>query len=344
MSGGLLEGRLIIVVGGGGVGKTTLAAALALGSARGQKTLVMTFDPSLRLKDALGVGEAAKDDPVRVLDSGAGFLDAALLDAKRTFDRLVLAYAPDPAAAQRILTNPFYRDMAGQLAGILEYMAMERLFEMRSAGYDRIILDTPPTRQAMDFLQAPERMMKLVDSKAIQFALDPWWDDPGARNPFFRFAAKEALALSDRVIGRRFLMGVVEFIRAFSPLFTGFRQRAGAVRDLLRAPETRFLLVAGPGPDRVPDAMFFLRKLKETGHHLGPVLVNQVHPEPGPGPGAGLELLRHLARRDQQGLVLLRSLLPGDLDILPVALAPMPPGDLPSLGLLFDQLALLGSL
>ena len=339
MSGGLLDGRLIVVVGGGGVGKTTLAAALALGSARAHKTLVMTFDPAQRLKDALGVGEAAWDPPVRVLDHAEGCLDAALLDAKLTFDRLIRTYAPDAKAAQRILTNPFYRDMAGQLAGILEYMAMERLFEMRSAGYDRIILDTPPTRQAMDFLQAPERMMKLVDSKAIQFALDPWWDDPSARNPIFRFAAKEALALSDRVIGRRFLMEVVEFIRAFSPMFEGFRQRAVEVRDLLVAPETRFLLVAGPGPDRVPDAMFFLRKLKETGHHLGPVLVNQVHPHPGPGAGAGLDLLRHLADRDQRGLALLRSLLPEAPALRPVGLVPLPPADLASLDLLFDQVA-----
>ena len=146
MKDGLLSGRLIVVVGAGGTGKTTLAAALALGSAReGRRTLVMTFDPSLRLKDALGVGEAAKDEPVRVDAEGPGQLDAALLDARRTFDRLIRTYAPDAAAAERIFSNRFYRDLAGNLAGILEYMATERLFEMRASGrYDRIILDTPP--------------------------------------------------------------------------------------------------------------------------------------------------------------------------------------------------------
>ncbi len=342
MSMDLLSGRLIVVVGAGGVGKTTLAAALALGSAQqGRRTLVMTFDPSLRLKDALGVGDAAKDEPIRVMEEGSGFLDAALLDAKQTFDRLIRTYAPDADAAQRIFANRFYQDMAGNLAGILEYMAMERLFEMRASGrYDQIILDTPPTRQAMDFLQAPERMMNLVDSKAIRFALDPWWDGKGEKNLAFRLAARGVMELSDRIIGRRFLLDVVEFIRAFAPLFDGFRSRAEEVRNLLKAEETRFLLVAGPGPDRVPDAMFFLRKLEESGHHLGPVLVNQVHPDPGPAAAdPGLALLRFLADRDRRGLELLRSLFPGGQDILPVALEPLPPGDLPTLARLFEKLS-----
>ena len=305
------------------------------------RTLVMTFDPSLRLKDALGVGDRAKDEPVRILACGPGSLDAALLDAKRTFDRLVHTYAPDGAAAKRILTNRFYRDMAGQLAGILEYMAMERLFEVQAAGrYDRIILDTPPTRQAMDFLKAPERMMNLVDSKAIRFALDPFWDGAGTLNLAWRLALKGAMELSDRLIGRRFLLDVVEFIRAFAPLFEGFRSRAEAVRDLLRGEQTRFLLVAGPGPDRVPDAMFFLRTLQDTGHRLGPILVNGVHPDPGPGgDDPGTALLRHLADRDRRGLALLRSLFPDGRSILPVALEPAPPADLPGLERLYGHLA-----
>jgi len=300
----------------------------------------MTIDPSQRLKDALGVGEEAKDEPVRVMAEGTGFLDAALLDAKRTFDRLIRTYSPDAAAAKRILTNRFYQDMAGSLSGILEYMAMERIFEMEALGqFEQIILDTPPTRQAMDFLQAPDRMMNLVDSRAIQFALDPWWDDAKRQNLAWRIATKGAMELSDRLIGRRFLMDVVEFIRAFAPLFDGFRSRAEEVRDLLKAPGTRFLLVAGPGPDRVPDAMFFLRKLKETGHRTGPILVNQVHPDPGPGAGPGPALVRYLADRDQRGLALLRSLFPGEKVVVPVALEPVPPTDLQALGRLYQKLA-----
>ena len=343
MSAGLLSGRLIVVVGAGGVGKTTLAAALALGSAKaGQRTLVMTFDPSLRLKDALGVGEAAKDEPIRVTGEGPGSLDAALLDARHAFDRLIRTYAPDAAAAKRIFANRFYRDLAGNLSGILEYMAMERLFEMRAAGrYDRIILDTPPTRQAMDFLQAPERMMNMVNNRAIRFAMDPFWDGKGGLNLAFRLAAQGVVELSARLIGRRFLLDVVEFIRAFAPLFEGFRSRAEEVRNLLQAEETQFLMVAGPGPDRVPDAMFFLRKLKETGHHLGPILVNQLHPDPGPKArhDQGLALLRFLVERDRRGLALLRSLFPEEQAIVPVALEPAPPGDLKSLGRLFEKIS-----
>ena len=342
MSDALLSGRLIVVVGAGGVGKTTLAAALALGSARaGARTLVMTFDPSLRLKDALGVGDAAKDEPVPVMTEGPGSLDAALLDARHTFDRLIRTYAPDAAAAQRIFSNRFYREMAGNLAGVLEYMAMERLFEMRTSGsYDRIILDTPPARQAMDFLAAPERMMNMVNNKAIRFAMDPFWDGKGGLNLAFRVAAMGAMELSDRLIGRKFLLDVVEFIRAFAPFFEGFRHRAEEVRNLLQAEETRFLLVAGPGPDRVPDAMFFLRKLQATGHHLGPILVNQVHPDPGPSAKAvqGLTLLHFLAKRDRRGLALLQSLVRGEQEILPVALELVPPGGLKTLARLFDKI------
>ena len=346
MTNALLQGHLIVVVGAGGVGKTTLAAALALQSAReGRRTLVMTFDPSLRLKDALGVGEAAKDEPVPVAGVGPGPLDAALLDAKRTFDRLIRTYAPDGAAAERIFTNCFYRDLAGNLAGILEYMAMERLFEMQAqGGYDRIILDTPPTRQAIDFLQAPERMMNLVDNKAIRFALDPWWDGAGkTKSLTFRLLAKGAMDLSDRVIGRRFLLDVVEFIRAFAPLFEGFRARAREVQGLLQSEKTRFLLVAGPGVDRVPDAMFFLRKLQESGHHLGPILVNQLYPDPGGATGdpQGLALLRFLADRDRRGLALLQSLFPTGQDILPVGLEPVPPSDLRGLGRMAEKLSAL---
>lgn len=279
---------------------------------------------------------------MRVATHGEGFLDAALLDAKRTFDHLVRTYAPDDAAAERILNNRFYTNLAGNLSGILEYMAMERLFEVQAAGgYDRIILDTPPTRQAMDFLQAPERMMNLVDSRAVRFALDPWWDGKGQHGLAFRLAAKGAMELADRVIGIRFVLEVVEFIRAFAPLFEGFRSRAEEVRNLLRAQETRFLLVAGPGPDRVPDAMFFLRKLKETGHQTGPILVNQVHPDPGPAreEDQGRSLLRYLAGRDQRGLALLARLFPGEKRILPVALEPVPPTNLQTLGQLFQKLA-----
>lgn len=341
MTFGLLDRRLLVVVGAGGVGKTTLAAALGLQSARaGQNTLVMTFDPSYRLKDALGVGEEAKDRAITVRTRTKGTLSVALLDARTTFDRLIRRYAPDEAAAERIFTNRFYRDLAGNLAGILEYMAVERLFEVAAEGnYDRIILDTPPTRQALDFLEAPDRIVSFLDSGAVRLALKPWGEKGGGlRRMPMRLAAKGAERIVDRVIGARLVQDILEFFRAFAPLYEGFRGRATEVGALLRAPETLFVLVSGPGKDRVPDALFFARKLKEAGHRLGPMVVNQVHPRvTAPPPSSagewrsGLGLFRYLGERDQLGLEQLRRLLSRGEPLLAVPLQASPPTDLAEL-------------
>jgi len=351
MNPGLLSRRLLVVVGAGGVGKTTLAAALGLQSAqRGAATLVMTFDPSLRLKDALGVGEEAKDQAVPVKAGTRGRLEVALLDAKTTFDRLIRRYAPDAGAAERIFSNRFYRDLAGNLAGILEYMAVERLFEVQSEGqYDRIILDTPPTRQALEFLEAPDRIMNFLDSGAVRLALRPWWEESrGLGRMPMRLAAKAVERLADRIVGRRLLRDMVEFFRAFSPLYDGFRDRAQEVRNLLRAPETLFTLVAGPGPDRIPDTLFFARKLREAGHRLGPIIVNQIHPDAlaarreeftraGDAFDVGLDLFAYLGERDARGLEQLGRLLSHEEPLLAVPLQPVPPTDL-------TQLAALGQI
>lgn len=340
MSRGPLDQRLLVVVGAGGVGKTTLAAALGLHSARaGRNTLVMTFDPSLRLKDALGVGAEARERAVKVKSGTKGSLSVALLDAGITFDRLIRRYAPDDAAAERIYRNRFYRDLAGNLAGILEYMAVERLFEVAAdGGYDRIILDTPPTRQALDFLEAPDRMVSFLDSGAVRLALKPWWEEGGGlkRMPM-RIAAKGVGQIVDRVIGVRLLHDMLEFFRAFGPLYDGFRGRASEVRALLRAPDTRFLLVSGPGEDRIPDTLFFARKLKEAGHRLGPIVVNQIHPAAplprtaSPALAEGLSLFHYLGQRDHRGLDRLRSLLSADEPLLAVPLLAAPPTDLAEL-------------
>lgn len=347
---------LLVVVGAGGVGKTTLAAALALQSARtGIDTLVMTFDPSLRLKDALGVGEEAKQHPIAVASGTKGRLDVALLDARVTFDRLIRRYAPDPAAAERIFSNRFYRDLAGNLAGILEYMAVERLFEVKAEGrYQRIVLDTPPTRQALDFLEAPDRIVNFLDSGAARLALKPWWEPArGLKGMPMRLAARGAEGLADRLIGMRLVGDLVEFFRAFAPLYEGFRERAAEVRTLLRSSETLFALVSGPGASRIPDTLFFARKLKEAGHHLGPIIVNQVHPgarAPGalgqkPSPRRlsgsfrdGLALFEFLGARDRQGLVEFRRLLTKAEPILAIPLQLIPPTDLPGLAALGQSL------
>lgn len=341
----LEQHRLVVVVGSGGVGKTTLAAALGLISARsGRDTLVMTFDPSLRLKDALGVGDEARDREVRVETRGPGRLDASLLDTRRTFDRLISRYAPDRAAAERILHNRFYAHLAGNLSGILEYMAVERLCEVATEGrYAQVVLDTPPTRQALDFLGAPERIVSFLDSGAIRFALKPWFDEEGHLRvaSWLGFVGKHVESLLDRVVGLGLLRDMAEFFHAFGPLYEGFRERALKVQALMRSAETVFVLVSGPGPEQIPDTMFFARKLRETGCRLGPVVVNRVHPRversPDDAPGGARHLLHWLGERDHRGLAELRSLLP-DHPTSSIGLLPEAPNDLASLDGLADVL------
>lgn len=287
---GAADPPLVIVVGSGGVGKTTLAAAMGVESARsGLDTLVMTFDPSLRLKDALGVDRAAEDDEVEVPlaessltgDTDAGVLRASLLDAGKTFDRMVERYAPDEEARDRILANRYYRHMAGHLGGILEYMAVERLYEVASEGrYDRIFLDTPPTTQAIDFLEAPQRIVDFLESGVLKIALKPWFDDEGGLkvSKGLGFFGRGLERFLDRIVGMQLLRDMSEFFRAFEPLFEGFRRRAEKVRQLLEGRRTIFVLVTGPGEARIPDTLFFARRLRDAGHRLGPLVVNRVHP------------------------------------------------------------------
>ncbi|HTQ79608.1 MAG TPA: ArsA-related P-loop ATPase, partial [Thermoanaerobaculia bacterium] len=320
---------LLIFVGSGGVGKTTLAAATGVLSAEsGRDTLVMTFDPSLRLKDALGVGEEAREHEVGVDLSplagdgrdSRGRLDASLLDAKRTFDRLIERYAPDPESRRRILENRFYNQLSGSLGGILEYMAVERLFEVAASGrYAQVVLDTPPTRQALDFLEAPARIVGFLDSGALRVGLKSWFDEEGrlkaSRGVLGRLGRRAERFLDD-VVGLDLLRDMSEFFQAFSPLYAGFHERAEAVEALLRSPKTLFVLVSGPGEERIPDTLFFARRLKAAGYPLGPIVVNRVHPDftpdfgevvgapfdpSQPGKVDGHRLLAWLGERDRRG-------------------------------------------
>lgn len=354
------EAPLLVVVGSGGVGKTTLAAALGIQSARrGRDTLVMTFDPSLRLKDALGVGEEARDREVEVrLDpapgaGAAGRLDASLLDARRTFDRLVERYAPDEEARRRILANRFYQHLAGTLSGVLEYMAVERLFEVAREGrYGQVILDTPPTRQALDFLEAPSRIVRFLDSGALKLALRDWFDEDGHLQPGrgLGFVGRRLEGLLDRVVGLDFLRDMLEFFQAFGPLFDGFRARARQVEELLASERTRFLLVSGPGHERIPDTLFFARRLREAGYRLGPLVVNRVHPafpeeerEAGGRPpeecaASGRELFAWLGAQDRRGVEELRALVAGSQPVAALPLQPEEPTTLAALEALGAEL------
>ena len=335
------ERPLVIVVGAGGVGKTTLAAAVGLETSRRHRsTLVMTFDPSLRLKDALGVGDEARDHEVEVATPGPARLWASLLDARRTFDRLIARYAPDEEARQRILTNRFYDRLSGNLAGVLEYMASERLFEIAAAErFDRVILDTPPTRQALDFLGAPERIVSFLDSGALRIALKPWFDADGKLKATSRLGplGRNVEGFLDRMVGLELLRDMAEFFQAFAPLFEGFRARAVEVEKLLRSPKTLFVLVSGPGRGRVADTLFFARRLVEAGYHLGPIVVNRVHPELPPTrdtASAGRRLLEWLGHRDREGVEELRDLVGDSHPVVELPLLEDEPTDLESLSAL----------
>jgi anion-transporting ArsA/GET3 family ATPase len=333
------------VVGSGGVGKTTVAAALGLRSAaQGADTLVMTFDPSNRLKDTLAVGDAARDREVEVRLTAAGRLHASLLDARATFDRQIERYSPTAAVRDRILRNRYYDHLAGTLAGVVDYMAVERLFEVAAEGrYRRVILDTPPTRQALDFLEAPQRMVGFLDSGALRLALRPWFDEQGRLRATSRlgFVGRSVEALLDRLIGIELLRDMAEFFNAFGPLYEGFRQRALEVQRLLHSAQTMFVLVSAPGRKRVPDTMFFARRLDEAGYSLGPVVVNRVHPpvaeeerspaSPEAAARDGRRLLAWLAERDREGVDELRSLVSGSHPLVDLPLLPEEPTDLAAL-------------
>lgn len=343
---------LMIFVGSGGVGKTTLAAAAGVLSARdGKNTLVMTFDPSLRLKQALGVGEEAKTREVPVALNAPGTLHASLLDARQTFDRLIERYAPDEEARRRVLENRFYQHLSGTLGGILEYMAVERLFEVAADGrYQQIILDTPPTRQALDFLEAPSRIVGFLDSGALRVALKGWFDEEGRLKATSRWGAlgRRAERFLDEVVGMDLLRDMAEFFQAFGPLYEGFRQRATEVEALLRSPKTQFVLVSGAGEEKIPDTLFFARRLEQAGFHLGPIVVNRVHPrfllDGAPPPSGdpchpnGWELLAWAGKRDQRGLIELAKLLAREQPVVDLPLLPEEPIDLPSLEALGRQL------
>jgi anion-transporting ArsA/GET3 family ATPase len=343
---------LTIVVGSGGVGKTTLAAAMAVDEAvNGNDTLVMTFDPSLRLKDALGVDADPETNDIQVPFEAGGELWASLLDARRTFDTLIDRYAPDDVARQRILTNRFYDHLSGSLAGVLEYMASERLFEVANYGrYDRVILDTPPTRQALDFLGAPERIVAFLESGALRIALKPWFDANGNFKAMAKLGilGRNVEAFFDRMVGMELLRDMAEFFQAFAPLYDGFVERALEVQKMLRSDETSFTLVSGPGEQRLADTLFFARKLAETGYRLGPIVVNRVHPKVDDAPEVvnlddGRGLLAWLGIRDHQGVAQLRELLGGSHPLVVVPLRPDEPTNLAALAelgaMLREQLA-----
>jgi anion-transporting ArsA/GET3 family ATPase len=275
--------RIIVCCGSGGVGKTTTSAALALRAAeRGRKVVVLTIDPARRLAQSMGIEQLDNTPrPVSDVDPAAGGeLDAMMLDMKRTFDEVVESQAT-PEKAKQILENPFYIALSSSFAGTQEYMAMEKLGQIhadarRNGGYDLIVVDTPPSRSALDFLDAPERLSSFLDGRFIRLLLAP------ARGPARLMTAGFGLITNalNRLLGGQVLTDLQTFVAALDTVFGGFRQRAQKTYALLQADGTAFLVVAAPEPDAVREAAYFVERLNEDRMPLAGLIVNRASPAP----------------------------------------------------------------
>lgn len=312
---GLLAGRRIVVVAGaGGVGKTTVSAALALGLAsRGGRVAVVTIDPARRLAGALGIEHLGDSphrvDPARIAATGvpmAGTLDALQLDPRATFDRLVAREAPDEAARDTILRNRVYRHLTGAVAGTQEFMAVERLHELVDSGdYDVVVLDTPPALNALDFLDAPGRMVRFVEGRGLRLLLGPRSGAGRAGWRALQAGGHMVMAVVERLTGAQLLTDIAEFLESFDGMYEGFRTRASAVRVLLGSDVTRFVVVTGPYPGPAGEAVALGQRLRDEQYPLGAVVVNRVHAEPGGNglPPDGLAaLLQAAGAPDPDGL------------------------------------------
>ena len=278
------ETRIIVCCGSGGVGKTTTSAALALRAAeQGRKVVVLTIDPARRLAQSMGIEKLDNvPRPVPgVTGGGTGSLDAMMLDMKRTFDEVVESQASPEKAAQ-ILANPFYVALSSSFAGTQEYMAMEKLGQLdadarRTGSWDLIVVDTPPSRSALDFLDAPERLSSFLDGRFIRLMLAP------ARGPAKLMTAGLSVITNalTKILGAQVLRDMQTFVSAFDTLFGGFRQRAQKTYALLQADGTAFLVVAAPEPDALREAAYFVERLNEERMPLAGLVVNRASRTPG---------------------------------------------------------------
>jgi anion-transporting ArsA/GET3 family ATPase len=367
--------RVIVCVGSGGVGKTTTSAALAVrAAAAGRHVLCLTIDPAKRLAQSLGLSElGGSEQQVSAklfAEQGVecrGSLSAMMLDMKHTFDELVSRHASSPEQERRILDNRLYQYVSTSLAGTQEYMAMEKLHSVRrDARFDLIVLDTPPTTNALDFLDAPQKLVGAIDSPVMRWFVETLQGKAGL-SLVGRGAAFVLKGLG-RFTGTEFLEHVGQFVTELNELFGGFRERAKAVYEDLKGPDVAFVIVTSPSPSTVAEAIFFTRKLREYGISPRAMVVNRVHAlaEPDPEPASVLgelehalselspsthaeELLRRmleashdariLALRDQQGLQRLRRAMGADLAYVEVPAFDRDVHDLAALSRLSQHLA-----
>ncbi|MGH9091693.1 MAG: ArsA family ATPase [Acidimicrobiales bacterium] len=285
---GLLAAKeIVIACGPGGVGKTTTAAAAAAMAAchHGGRVLVLTVDPARRLADALGLsgpgGTGIGNSELRIPDevfhaagvAPRGELWAAMLDTKESWDALVRRHAPDEETREKILANPLYRNIAGRFVQSHDYIAMERLYEIHAEGtYDLIVVDTPPTRNALDFLDAPQRMADFFSSRLLRWLIVPY------RSRLVNMASRPFYQVADRILGTQFLADIAEFFVLFQSMYDGFVERADAVTRLLSDRRTTFMVVSTLEATPVREAEFFAGELVRRGLHLGALVLNKVLP------------------------------------------------------------------
>jgi anion-transporting ArsA/GET3 family ATPase len=285
--------RILVCVGTGGVGKTTLAAALSLeGARRGRRTVVLTIDPARRLADALGVAELGNEPtpidgtPLGELGVEAtGNLWALMLDMRRTFDDLVFRFAENPETRSRILRNRVYQHVSDALAGSAEYAAMEKVFELcERDDFDLIVVDTPPSQHALDFLAAPRRMVEFLDSRIVQLLVHPAFVAGRMGFRIFQRGTTRILRLIERISGVAFLEEISEFLLAFEGMAEGFRERAHRVQARLLGPDAAFVIAAAPAEESVRHALQLFDRLEGVGVRPAGVIVNRVRLWPGGGP------------------------------------------------------------
>jgi anion-transporting ArsA/GET3 family ATPase len=276
------ERHVIVCTGSGGVGKTTSAAALALGAARsGRRTIVLTIDPAKRLAQSLGL--STLDNTPRAV-KGVDNLEAMMLDMKRTFDEVIDRHATDRERAARIKNNRFYKQLSSSLAGTQEYMATEKLYDLHNTGmYDCIVIDTPPTRNALDFLDAPKRLTDFLEGRFLRMFLAPGLAAGKFATRAAGFGAGLFMKAASRLTGQAVLGDLAEFFQSFEGMYDGFKQRAQGVYRLLQSPTSAFVVVATPEVPALQEARYFLQRLAQDGMPTAGLIVNRVTPPPHEG-------------------------------------------------------------
>jgi anion-transporting ArsA/GET3 family ATPase len=322
------ERSVIVCCGSGGVGKTTVSAIFALAAARaGRRACVVTVDPARRLADSLGI-ESLPNEPTEVEGDWPGHLHALMLDTKGTFDDLIHTYSGTPEQAEGILSNRLYQNLAGALSGTQEYMAMEKLNELVESGqFDVVVVDTPPTRNALDLLDAPRRLTRFLENRIFRALLFPTRVSLRAVG----LATSAFLRTVSKVAGAEIVQDAIAFFQAFDGMEEGFRARASAVRELLADPTTAYVLVTSARPDAITEAKFFAEKLAERDISPAALVVNRIQPRFGapdaepPGSSgplaalaANLAALNDVARQEESSYAALAA------DVAPAVLGRIP--------------------